>query len=176
MIITYLYNMRCGRRRDEDSKRPAADIASIVVCVCNNYDGNPDAVAAAKESRSRFDFGRRAADRFSTIYLFIFFPTMYSSNTRHRFGADEHLFVYDLLYYYLLPALYNIELLYLCRYAYRCSTVADPRSSQVINLCVRLFYAFFIIILSTIMFSLKFVRHFSIITLLVNIFHQPTTS
>lgn len=136
--------MRCGRRRDEDSKRPAADIASIVVCVCNNYDlrdGKPDAVAAAQESRSRFDFGRRSADRFSTIYLFIFFPTMYSSNTRHRFGADEHLFVYDLLYYYLLPALYNIELLYLCRY--RGVTVADPRSSQVIILCVRLFVCIF---------------------------------
>lgn len=51
----------------------------LCVCVCNNYDqhgGNPDAVAAAKESsqsRSRFDFGSRATDRFSTIYLFIFF-------------------------------------------------------------------------------------------------------
>jgi len=78
-------NMRCGRRRDENivNGRRLTSPPLSCVCVCNNYDlrdGNPDAVAAAvaaKESRSRFDFGRRAADRFSTIYLFIFFPTMY---------------------------------------------------------------------------------------------------
>jgi len=90
---------------DENGNRPPADITFIVerVCVCYNYDlrhGNSVAVVvAAKESSqpwSRFDFGRRAADRFSTIYLSIFFHCY----TRHRFGVDENLFVCGLIYYY----------------------------------------------------------------------------